>query len=101
MVTKAVWTHPALLRNRAAEGVDGGHQLLRPEGAEEVDLAALERDLRGSVRGDVFFDPGHRAIYAHDSSNYRQQALGVVCPRDADDIVATLAACRAHGAPLR
>ena len=95
-----IWPHPALLVNRSGNGVNGGHQLLNPDGADEVDLEALELRLRETVRGDVRFDAGHRAIYAHDSSNYRQTALGVVCPRDLDDIAATVAACREHGAPV-
>jgi hypothetical protein len=32
---------------------------------------ALQSDLRERVRGEVRFDAGTRAIYAHDSSNYR------------------------------
>ena len=98
-MTKAVWKSPAL-RNRAASGVGGGHDLRKPEGVEQVDLRALERDLRRGVRGEVLFDAGHRAVYSHDSSNYRQAPLGVVCPRDPDDLVAAVAACRAHGAPI-
>ncbi|MFI8433759.1 FAD-binding and (Fe-S)-binding domain-containing protein [Streptomyces sp. NPDC079020] len=32
-----------------------------------------------------------------DASNYRRVPLGVVAPRDADDVAAALAVCRAHG----
>ncbi|MGH8688197.1 MAG: FAD-binding and (Fe-S)-binding domain-containing protein, partial [Burkholderiales bacterium] len=35
-----------------------------------------------------------------DASNYRQVPIGVVLPRSADDVMAALAACRAHGAPV-
>ena len=73
-----VWRHPKL-------GL--GHETLVPAGADEVDVAALEAELRGHVRGEVAFDAGNRAAYAHDSSNYRQPPIGVVVPRDADDIV--------------
>ena len=52
------------------------------------------------MRGEVRFDSGARAAYASDASNYRQVPIGVVLPRSAEDIVATLAACRAHGAPI-
>jgi FAD/FMN-containing dehydrogenase/Fe-S oxidoreductase len=61
------------------------------------DLAA---ELRKSVRGEVRFDAGSRALYATDASNYRQVPIGVVIPRDADDVEATVAACRRHGAPV-
>src|SRR5919201_701167 len=71
-----------------------------PDGVDEVDVKSLERALSSAVRGEVLFDAGHRAIYAHDSSNYRQAPIGVVLPRDAEDIVAAVAACREHGAPV-
>jgi FAD/FMN-containing dehydrogenase/Fe-S oxidoreductase len=65
-----------------------------------VDARALESDLRRKVRGEVRFDAGSRALYSTDASNYRQVALGVVLPKDASDVEATLAACRRHGAPV-
>jgi FAD/FMN-containing dehydrogenase/Fe-S oxidoreductase len=60
----------------------------------------LEAALRAAVQGEVRFDPGARAAYASDASNYRQVPIGVVLPRTAEDIVATVAACREHGAPI-
>ncbi|WP_369252384.1 FAD-binding and (Fe-S)-binding domain-containing protein [Streptomyces sp. R41] len=35
-----------------------------------------------------------------DASNYRRVPLGVVSPRDADDVAAALTVCRAHGVPV-
>ena len=46
--------------------------------AEQVDRDALEADLRASVRGEVRFDDGSRALYSTDSSNFRQVPIGVV-----------------------
>jgi len=60
----------------------------------------LEARLKATLRGDVRFDLGSRALYAADSSSYRQLPLGVVLPRDADDVQAALAACRATGAAV-
>ena len=60
----------------------------------------LERVLRRSIRGDVKFDRGTRAMFASDGSNYRQVPIGVVMPRDAEDVIATVAACRKLGAPV-
>jgi len=60
----------------------------------------LEAMLRGTVRGDVLFDRASRAMYAADASNYRQMPVGVVNPRDAADVEAALAACRATGAAV-
>ncbi len=65
-----------------------------------VDAKALEADLRGAVRGEVRFDAGSRALYATDGSNYRQVPIGVVIPKDINDVIAVVGACRQHGAPL-
>ncbi len=61
---------------------------------------ALARDLRGAIRGEVRFDRGSRALYAADGSNYRQIPIGVVLPKDVDDVVATIALCQRHDVPL-
>jgi len=60
----------------------------------------LETLLKRSLRGDVRFDLGSRALYAADSSNYRQLPIGVILPRDAADVEAAMAACRAIGAAV-
>jgi len=65
-----------------------------------VDAARLAEALRAQVAGEVRFDRGTRALYATDGSNYRQVPIGVVLPRDADDVIATVALCREFGAPL-
>ncbi|MGN6216050.1 MAG: FAD-binding oxidoreductase, partial [Solirubrobacterales bacterium] len=81
-------------------GNEVGHGTLAPEGIERIDRRALKQALKDTVKGEVRFDLGTRAIYSHDSSNYRQPPLGVVLPRDAEDVVAAVAACREHGAPV-
>ena len=65
-----------------------------------LDALALQSDLRDRVRGEVRFDAATRAIYAHDSSNYRQVPFGVVIPKDEDDVVAAVEVCHKHGAPV-
>jgi FAD/FMN-containing dehydrogenase/Fe-S oxidoreductase len=60
----------------------------------------LEARLQKTLRGDVRFDLGSRALYAADSSNYRQLPVGVVLPRNAADVETALAACRATGAAV-
>jgi FAD/FMN-containing dehydrogenase/Fe-S oxidoreductase len=60
----------------------------------------LSEALRAQVCGEVRFDRGTRALYATDGSNYRQVPIGVVFPRDADDVLATVALCCEFGAPL-
>jgi FAD/FMN-containing dehydrogenase/Fe-S oxidoreductase len=65
-----------------------------------LDVSALEAALRRHLRGEVRFDSGSRALYATDGSNYRQVPIGVVVPRDKEDVLATVALCRDHRAPL-
>src|SRR5919201_1935137 len=61
---------------------------------------ALEMDLRRALRGEVRFDAGSRALYSTDASNYRQVPLGVVIPRDTDDVIRTIGICRDHDVPV-
>src|SRR3954447_2817276 len=65
-----------------------------------VDARALAHDLAREQRGEVRFSPGSRALYANDASVYRQVPIGVVVPRTVEDVVATVAVCRRHGAPI-
>ena len=65
-----------------------------------VDTASLEHALRDALVGEVRFSRGDRALYATDASNYRQVPIGVVVPRAIDDVVATIAVCHDHGAPV-
>jgi FAD/FMN-containing dehydrogenase/Fe-S oxidoreductase len=62
--------------------------------------ADLAQALRARVKGDVRFDTSSRALYATDGSNYRQVPIGVVLPRDNDDVLAAISVCRDFGAPL-
>src|ERR1700731_4262548 len=62
--------------------------------------AELEKELKRTLKGEVRFDPGSRALYASDGSNYRQIPIGLVVPRDDDDVIATVAACRKFNAPV-
>jgi FAD/FMN-containing dehydrogenase/Fe-S oxidoreductase len=63
-------------------------------------MTDLEADLRKAVRGEVGFDVTSRALTTMDASNYRRVPLGVVAPRDADDVAAVLEVCRSHGVPV-
>ncbi|HYV41341.1 MAG TPA: FAD-dependent oxidoreductase, partial [Thermoanaerobaculia bacterium] len=65
-----------------------------------VDSRELESALCRTVRGEVRFDSGSRALYSTDSSNYRQVPIGVVVPRDIPDILETLHLCRRFGTPV-
>ena len=60
----------------------------------------LEAALRQSVRGEIRFDSGSRALYATDASNYRQLPIGLVLPLDTADVEAAVTACRKFSAPI-
>ena len=52
------------------------------------------------MRGEVRFDPASRALYATDASNYRHIPIGLVIPRDEQDVIAAVAICRKFDAPI-
>jgi FAD/FMN-containing dehydrogenase/Fe-S oxidoreductase len=85
-----------------AERPPSGHRFEYEDRVQSVNLdaAMLADELRRSIKGEVRFDDGSRALYATDASNYRQVPIGVVVPRDAGDVAATLALARKHGAPI-
>jgi FAD/FMN-containing dehydrogenase/Fe-S oxidoreductase len=64
------------------------------------EAAELAQTLTREIRGEVRFDRGSRALYATDGSNYRQIPIGLVLPRDADDVIAAVRICRRFGAPV-
>lgn len=61
---------------------------------------ALGRELARAVTGEVRFDATTRAAYTSDSSNYRQVPLGVVLPRDEQDVQAVARIAAEAGAAL-
>ncbi|MFE2929310.1 FAD-binding and (Fe-S)-binding domain-containing protein [Streptomyces sp. NPDC059278] len=65
-----------------------------------TERAELAQALRTEVRGEVDLGATARALTTMDASNYRRVPIGVVAPRDADDVAAALAVCRAHGVPV-
>lgn len=64
------------------------------------DASNLAGKLKETIRGEVRFDSGARALYSTDSSNYRQIPIGVVVPKTVEDVVQTVAVCREFGAPV-
>lgn len=60
----------------------------------------VEEQLRRDLVGEARFDDYTRQLYARDASMYSITPLGVVFPRDADDVAAAVAAARDHGVPI-
>ena len=65
-----------------------------------TDTGTLRAALEEHVDGEVRFDAGSRAAYAHDGSNYRQVPIGVVVPRSVAAAAVAVAVCREAGAPV-
>lgn len=83
---------------------------LRPSASDSIEASGLEAvgvepgrlevALLRALRGEVEFGAGTRAVYATDSSNYRQVPIGVVFPRDEADVVSTLSICADFDVPV-
>jgi FAD/FMN-containing dehydrogenase/Fe-S oxidoreductase len=61
---------------------------------------SLAGALSEKVSGEVRFDPGSRAAYSTDASNYRQVPVGVVVPDTVEDAVSTVEVCREYDIPV-
>src|SRR5512145_3444578 len=57
-------------------------------------VSDLENALRRVVRGSVRFDQGSRLLYSTDASMYQVEPIGVVIPRDAEDVAAAFDVAR-------
>ena len=66
----------------------------------ESAAAELAEELRQVVGGEVRFDKMSRALYSTDASIYQIEPVGVVIPRDADDVVAAVETSARHGVPI-
>ena len=62
-----------------------------------VSADPIARDLRSLIRGDVEFDPVSRRLYATDAGLSQIEPLGVVSPRDAEDVARLVAYCAERG----
>ncbi len=57
----------------------------------------LAEELNRAVAGEVRFDRYSRQLYATDASIYKMTPLGVILPRDADDVSAVIETCNNAG----
>ena len=64
------------------------------------DTQELERELRKRVSGEVRFDPYSRVLYSTDASIYQMEPVGVVIPRNADDVLAVMEVARKNRVPV-
>jgi len=60
-------------------------------------METLAKALEDAVQGEVRFDSIARMLYSTDASMYEVEPLGVVMPRDRDDVVAVHRLAHEHG----
>jgi FAD/FMN-containing dehydrogenase/Fe-S oxidoreductase len=69
-------------------------------GAPDPGSPELAAALAHAVRGEVKFDAWTRQVFSRDASMYAIEPLGIVFPRDADDVAAAVAVAAELGAPV-
>ncbi len=62
--------------------------------------SGLARSLRANLKGEVLFDAFSRERYGTGASVYQIEPLGVVVPRDEQDVQSAIAIARDAGVPL-
>jgi FAD/FMN-containing dehydrogenase/Fe-S oxidoreductase len=65
-----------------------------------VDVDALRSELQRQIEGEVRFDQISRALYSSDASVYQIQPLGVVIPKNRQDITSVVEICGRFRCPI-
>ncbi len=60
----------------------------------------IENELKLRVSGEVKFDPFSRVLYSTDASIYQMEPVGVVIPRNVEDVLAVIEVAKEHGVPV-
>ncbi|HEX9653180.1 MAG TPA: anaerobic glycerol-3-phosphate dehydrogenase subunit C [bacterium] len=63
-------------------------------------MEEVVHELRQRITGEVRFDSYSRALYSTDASIYEIEPMGVVIPRHADDMQATVEVASRHAIPI-
>jgi len=71
-----------------------------PRTPASIDPQALRQALEDVLSGDVRFDRLSRGLYATDASIYQIVPLGVVLPKNEQDILDTIEVCTRFGVPI-
>src|SRR5580704_5782675 len=85
----------------AAAKIPRGAAAKMPRGAAaKVQGAELAEALRRAVGGEVRFDSYTRHLFSRDASMYAIEPIGVVFPRDADDVSAVISTAADFEVPV-
>ena len=60
----------------------------------------IENALKRRVSGEVKFDPFSRVLYSTDASIYQMEPVGVVIPRNVEDVLAVIEVAKENGVPV-
>jgi FAD/FMN-containing dehydrogenase len=63
-------------------------------------LETLEQQLSNTLAGEVRFDLYSKALYSTDASLYQIQPIGVVIPKDSQDVIKTVQIAAARNIPI-
>lgn len=66
----------------------------------QPNLKQLEAELRRKLSGEVSFDPLTLHLYSTDASLYEISPIGVITPRNENDIVQTVRTAAKYGVPI-
>ncbi|MDA1035543.1 MAG: FAD-binding protein [Chloroflexi bacterium] len=66
----------------------------------EREIGAIADRLKGRIAGEVRIDRYNRLMYSTDASMYQMVPVGVVVPRDADDVEAAILTAKEFGVPV-
>jgi len=69
-------------------------------GAPAFDALAIQRELESQIQGEVRFDTITRALYSTDASVYLIRPLGVVIPKNREDVIRIVQICGRLRCPL-
>ena len=65
-----------------------------------LDLHKVESDLKRKISGDVLFDDISRTLFSTAACMYQIKPLGVIVPRNIDDVVETVRYCNERQIPI-
>ncbi len=72
----------------------------RSPGTRDSKMLDMEHRLKERIAGDVRFDEYSRVLYSTDASVYQMMPVGVVIPRNREDVLAAVEIAREHNVPV-
>jgi len=77
----------------------GGYDVLMPS-TKDSSLLALSEELKKNIQGEVLFDFISRKIYSVDASIYQIDPIGVVIPKNKEELLKTVSIAKKYAVPI-